>query len=127
MTNPVATVLEFHKETDNKLRWDAHVDDTVFEFYVPKAEVPEPWPRLIRVTVEPFRGGEQEPRVDRPTKSYPIDAIVQQMEEKTKTVRYQPRGDQASWQIGEPYIPTQILESFPGGLPRLLRVVVEWI
>ena len=46
-------LLEETKETENKVRWDADIEGTRFSLYIPKWRVPEPWPRLIHVTVSP--------------------------------------------------------------------------
>jgi len=49
-------LLESRKETENKLRWDAQLTDAVFSLYIPKEQVPDPWPGRIRVRVEPLEG-----------------------------------------------------------------------
>jgi hypothetical protein len=51
--------FESAKSTDNKLRWDAPVEDAVFNFYIPKWRVPTPWPRKIGVSLCPVRGDSQ--------------------------------------------------------------------
>ena len=53
----------------------------------------------------------------------PIVAIVDEVTEHTKTVRFAPRGKQEEWEIGEPYIPYSLL---PDPLPRTVQVEVRW-
>ncbi len=47
----LTNVLHYKKETENKLRWDAMVEDTPFEFYIPKWRVPYPIPQFLKVTL----------------------------------------------------------------------------
>jgi hypothetical protein len=49
-------LLESRKETENKLRWDAQLTDAAFSLYIPKEQVPDPWPGRIRVRVEALEG-----------------------------------------------------------------------
>ncbi len=120
-------LLESRKETENKLRWDAQLTDAVFSLYIPKEQVPDPWPGPIRVMVEALEGRRPErSREPRSIKTQPIEAIVEQFEEKTKTVRYRPQGDPSDWEIGEPYVPFEVLESLSTQIPPILRLVVQW-
>ena len=120
-------LLESRKETENKLRWDAQLTDAVFSLYIPKEQVPDPWPGRIRVRVEALEGRRPErPREPRSVKTQPIEAIVERSEEKTKTVRYRPQGDPSDWEIGEPYVPFEVLESLSTQIPPILKLVVQW-
>ena len=120
-------LLESRKETENKLRWDAQLTDAVFSLYIPKEQVPDPWPGRIRVRVEALEGHRPErPREPRSVKTQPIEAIVERLEEKTKTVRYRPQGDPSDWEIGEPYVPFEVLESLSTQIPLILKLVVQW-
>ncbi|NJN63792.1 MAG: hypothetical protein HC882_02200 [Acidobacteria bacterium] len=40
-------------------------------------------------------------------------AVLTKYEEHTQTVRYRPLGDSAAWEIGEPYVPFEALDSPP--------------
>jgi hypothetical protein len=51
---------------------------------------------------------------------------VGRFEEKTKTVRYRPQGDPSDWEIGEPYVPFEVLEALSTQIPPILRLVVQW-
>jgi hypothetical protein len=109
------------KETDNKLRWVTDVDGVPFQLYIPKWRVPTPWPKRIRVSVR---------EIKRPTSpsigSKPRDRIVvfvERVRDHTKTVRFAPLGEPKDWQLGQPYIPYQLL---PNENVKYLRVDVEW-
>ncbi len=120
-------LLESRKETENKLRWDAQLSDAVFSLYIPKEQVPDPWPGRIRVKIEVFEGqGGERSREPRLVKTQPIAAIVERFEEKTKTVRYRPQGEPSDWELGEPYVPFEVLEALSTQTPPALRFVVEW-
>jgi len=121
-------LLEQSRETDKKVRWDADVDGTRFSLYIPKWRVPEPWPRLIDVTVGPR--AQEKPDTLSPTdachapesRNKPIVAHLKKYAECTQTIRYRPEGDSEGWEIGEPYIPTPM--TF-GGAERL-TIEVKW-
>lgn len=126
------TLLDVCKETDNKVRWDAFIDDAKFELYIPKWRVPTPWPKAIRVTIMPnsddadfsaSRIPHEQLSGDPSVVKTPIDAIVQKTRCQTKTVRYDPFGDPNDWEIGSPYIPYSLTHD---GASRL-RLSVEWI
>ena len=119
-------LLESRKETENKLRWDAQLTDAVFSLYIPKEEVPDPWPGRIRVRVEALEGRRPSLAQPRSDKTQPIEAIVERFEEKTKTVRYRPQGDPSDWEVGEPYVPFEVLEALSTQIPPILRLVVQW-
>lgn len=118
------------KETDNKLRWDADVEGTTFSLYIPKWRVPSPWPSRIWVSVMPRRGAGDDaanlsPEVvqaDSSLKHEPIIATVSRHTKHTQTVRFTPLGDPQVWEIGEPYIPYQLIPSDE----ERMRLVVMW-
>ena len=125
------TLLEVYKETDNKVRWDAPIDDTNFELYIPKWRVPLPWPRRIRVTISPishdsdFAASRMTPvqcSDDPSLVRTPIDAIIKKNRCHTKTVRYDPVDDSHDWEIGSPYIPYSLTHDEA----NKLRLSVEW-
>jgi len=121
-------LLEEAKETDNKVRWDADIDGTRFELYIPKWRVPEPWPRLIRVTIEPHT--QQHPRSlslatasEAPeSRKEPIVTHLRKYREQTQTIRYRSEGDPSAWEIGEPYIPIPMTY----GEAERLTITVKW-
>lgn len=109
-------LLKPSKETPNKLRWSTRVeeDNAVFEFYIPKWRVPEPWPGRIFVGIEPFSGEPSnftQSRSDLDNLDNTIKVLVKLIEDEyhTKTVRYRQLGDKGDWQIGEPYIPFRLI------------------
>lgn len=118
------------KETDNKIRWDAEVEGTAFELYIPKWRVPSPPPSQIWVLISPKRCetddlpnlSESDVQTDLNLQAEPIVATVIRYSEHTETVRYRPVGYQAQWEIGEPYIPFALI---PDQAHRL-RVIVLW-
>lgn len=120
------------KETDNKLRWDTYVaeDDTKFSIYIPKWRVPRPWPSRIYFCVtsrrsDDFEGPNLSPDLiqeDGALSQEPIVATARRYRNHTRTVRFRPLGDPATWEIGEPYIPYSLLEE---GVVRV-RLIVFW-
>ena len=112
-------LLAYYKETDNKCRWDALVDDTPFELYIPKWRIPYPVPGkvLIRIFTNkknvPFsKTYTPDDVLENPdVRKEPIFAEVEFTREHTKTFRYDPIGDNRKWEIGSPYIPKSVLES----------------
>jgi len=32
----IPEILAYKKETENKIRWDVNIDETLFELYIPK-------------------------------------------------------------------------------------------
>lgn len=107
-------LLKPSKETPNKLRWSAQVeeDNAPFHLYIPKWRVPEPWPGRIFVGIEPFSGDPsdfaQSP-CDLDNLDNPIKVLVERFKEHPPTVRYRQLGDKGDWQIGEPYIPKSLI------------------
>lgn len=114
------------KETENKLRWATWVeqDSTAFELYIPKIQVPEPWPGRVWTSLSALAGGSAS-RLSIPPRSSrlePIDTIVEFVSVHTRTHRYAPLGDPKGWLVGEPYIPMSLI-------PRngqYLLIHVEW-
>lgn len=124
------TQLEEAKETDNKLRWDAKVEETLFSLYIPKWRVPEPWPRSIWVKVLPRRqNSDDTPNLSRSEvesdstfRQEPVITTVHWKSSHTETDRYSPVGPAETWEIGEPYIPHSLTFN---GYPRL-RLIILW-
>lgn len=124
--------LTLCKETDDKVRWDALIDDAKFSLYIPKWRVPSPWPNQIRVSIAPIEDDagisashiSQERQSGSPSVVRTrIDAIVEKKSFHTKTVRYDPVGIPHDWEIGSPYIP----HSLTHDKANKLRLFVEWI
>ena len=108
--------LLFDTETENKYRWLANVSGVAFKFYIPKQFVPDPPPKHINERIEAD--------TTRATvHATNIRSAVKYVEEKTETVRYAPKGDPETWQIGEPYIPRTVLTQ---PWPRQLHIAVSW-
>ena len=114
------------KETDNKLRWEADVEGVAFKLYIPKRRVPRPWPMRIIVRISDIGDATSLPRpsvVSGDDPASPILAVVERLSEHSETVRFRPQGDPKDWEIGEPYIPNELL---PSSSVQTLRVEVEW-
>ncbi len=124
------TLFQSAKETDNKLRWDVDVEGTNFALYIPKWRVPQPWPSKICVQVFPrryngddnFNLSPKDIETDSSLSNEPIIATITKMSEHSKTIKYQPIGEQKYWEIGEPYIPTQLTYN---ELDKL-RIIIFW-
>ncbi len=115
------------KKTDNKLRWSTNVNGTPFHFYIPKRCVPEPWPVKILVFITKVEPDNKTPITKRRNLSQPIitDVVFDRLH--GETARYEPEGSIENWEVGQPYIPYEILESVsPGTLPSRLRIEVQW-
>jgi hypothetical protein len=127
MTDYLAT-LGITKETDNKVRWDAYVRDVRFSIYVPKVHVPSPWPSHVRVRIAALDAKEGQGVASADEEGpHSLKAVVTRFEDKTKTVRYRPTGDQTDWLIGEPYIPYEVLEEVsPLRTPEQLAISLDW-
>jgi len=102
------------KETENKLRWSTFVenDETGFHFYIPKWRVPEPWPGRVFVGIQSFDGDPSTFVSSTFTQEIIEDSIkvlLKPVKAHGRTVRYAPLGDQAEWQVGEPYIPYSLI------------------
>lgn len=125
-------VLEYSKATGGTFRWDAMVDDTRFELYIPNWRVPLPVPQRVRVEI--FLPGDNHPGLSQlkqgetisapGRRQSPIVVRVQRIEEHARTYRYDPIGDYKLREIGNPYIPKTLL---PAEAPSELTISVEWL
>lgn len=115
-------------ETENKLRWTGDVKGTPFHFYIPKSCVPEPWPAQIIVLISNVEPGTQATIHSRRNQKQPIVAFVKYDRSHTCTERYIPEGDIEAWEIGQPYIPKEIIKRITAGTvpPKRLRIEVVW-
>jgi len=111
-------VLEYKKETTNKVRWDNKYDGELFSLYIPKWRVPEEIPNTITVklnTVD-FYGdiissyNEKEVKRNNELKNKKITAKIKRTSFHSKTVRYDPENIEKA-EIGSPYIPKSLLEN----------------
>jgi hypothetical protein len=132
------TLLAESKQTDNKVRWDVDIERTRFSVYIPKWRVPEPWPSIIQVSIEPSAddvglGQLSGATVKDPESLWkPIITDLELVRWHTRTIRYKPRistrltdlvrNEQSLWEIGEPYIPIEM--TFDGA--KHLRITVRW-
>jgi len=118
-------LMDPSKETDNKLRWQAEIEGVQFKLYIPKRRVPRPWPKRIRVRISELHTKAERAvgRAMLEDLKRPIVAIVDKVAEHTQTVRFRPQGDPNNWEIGEPYIPNNLL---PNPNVNALRVEVQW-
>jgi len=124
-------LLEETKETENKVRWDADIEDTKFSLYIPKWRVPEPWPQTIHVTITPYDQSKvssisrleakNSPRL----RYKPIIAHLKKYREHTQTIRYQPEGDPKGREIGEPYIPYHMTYDGAGHLTITVNMKIK--
>lgn len=113
--------LRLDKETENKYRWLAFVDDVAFKLYIPKHVLPEPVPDTISVTVLHGRDLEQQRPQLKKDEGVVSDAALSK--EHTTTVQYTPPGDPNAWVTGEPYVPMSVL---PAPWPKSIRLIVRW-
>ena len=125
-------ILNFAKETEHKVRWDARVGDATFELYIPKWRVPEPCPKKIFVEVynEIERHKSYKPSTPLTVEknpnelAQPILAVVEWVADLSKTAHYKPIGNlKDKWEIGEPYIPFSLL---PKQSSDPLLIEVRW-
>jgi len=116
------TLMDPSKETDNKLRWEIDIEGVKFKLYIPKRRVPQPWPNQITVTVNETTGNPP-PRAIPAELSSPVIATVERTSEHSQTARFTPSGDPQTWEIGEPYIPYQLL---PRRNVSRLDIEVSW-
>jgi hypothetical protein len=123
-------VLMYFKETDKKYRWDADIDGTNFELYIPKWRVPKNVPHNIKVTIyfPPYLNDVPKLTPDLAMKepdlcTLPIISKVHHHSNHNKTIRYDPI-DQNDAEIGSPYIPFQLL---PNETVDNLLICVQWL
>lgn len=114
------------KETDNKLRWETDVEGVAFMLYIPKWRVPKPWPTRILVRISDASDPPLPPQQlfgSAQGQDRPIHAIVTRKVDHSRTVRFEPEGKPNEWEIGEPYIPYELL---PNSSVQRVRIEVEW-
>jgi hypothetical protein len=129
----LSLVLELKKETENKIRWDKVIDNTPFELYIPKWRVPSPKPREVEIEVLPYNNSAiNTPPTITQVKNNPnlknnsIIANLTIFGDHSRTVRYDPMGDENMWEIGSVYIPISILnEKGLYGKEKIL-IKVKW-
>ena len=123
----MSEILMFEKETDHKFRWDAQIEDGIFELYIPKWRVPEPTPERIKVDIRLVGKSTEitiEAVVANPDlKNRSIMALAEYREEMTQTFRYDAVGESNETEIGDPYIPKSLLPS----RPERIWLSVEWL
>jgi hypothetical protein len=120
-------MCEILTRKDGKFRWDAQLQDALFELYIPDWRVPEPIPERIRVNVclnGKATGIIEEDVVANPDlRNRNIMAEARFREEKTKTHRYDAIGEPNQTEIGNPFIPFSLLPS----RPERVWLYVEWL
>jgi len=126
------SINEIAKETENKVRWDAVIDNTNFALYIPKWRVPQPWPKVIYVTVsdETEKIKAYQPVTPEAADADPnlctqkILAGLKLVKKHSNTIRYSPTADDPKqWEIGEPYIPYCLL---PKDCKEPLLIEINW-
>jgi len=110
-------LLHYDKETFNKFRWATTIDGVPFTFYIPQWRVPDPAPSAIKISLFSAPLPESKPTItpeltvgNPKLRNLPIVSFVKLYSEHSKTVRYDPAGDQSTWEIGSPYIPSSLLK-----------------
>jgi len=129
----ITITLYAKKKTPFYLRWDdvAKRDGALFELYIPKGRVPQPWPARIIVSMDSFTGDPsdftQSP-YDLDNLNNPIKVLVERVvdENYSNPVKYTPIGEDKVRQIGEPFIPKSILTSEFPSIPDKLIIDVNW-
>jgi len=124
-------ILAYKKETEGKYRWDAMIDDTQFELYIPKWRIPDPTPSSIHIQISSDQKAfssfktysRKEVEADPTIQGNQIHAIIKFFREHTKTYRYDPIGNSTEWEIGSPYISKSILDNNPA---TYLYLRIEW-
>jgi len=123
---------EYDRDTENKYRWKAMVDNARLLIYIPKWRVPAPYPQWISVKIfEPADSRcpivvlhcKKEVEANQRLRLVPITAEVAFTEVMGHTVRYDPVlvGNDAR-EIGSPYIPFALCDS----RPKRLVIVINW-
>lgn len=110
-------ILEYKKETANKVRWDNKYNGELFSLYIPKWRVPKETPRTITVKLDElvFYGKEienykeEEVEINNDLRNKNITAKITRTCYHSKTVRYDPINKEKA-EIGSPYIPKSLLE-----------------
>jgi len=129
----LSLVLELKKETDNKIRWDKVIDNTPFELYIPKWRVPSHKPREVEIEVlsrnnstinNPLTITQVKNNSD--LKNNSITANLTIFGDHSRTVRYDPEGNENMWEIGSVYIPISILNEKGLYGKERISVKVTW-
>lgn len=126
-------ILEIKKETDNKLRWDKVIDNTPFELYIPKWRVPSPKPREIEIEILPPNNSvinnpltitqvNNNPNL----KNSSITANLTMFGDNSRTVRYDPEGNENIWEIGSVYVPISILNQKGLYGKERISIKIKW-
>jgi hypothetical protein len=123
-------ILMYFKETDNKMRWDADCDGTLFELYIPKWRIPSNIPKTIKVSFDSIANC-QDRSLLTPSKvrknpnllELPIFAEVHFHSLHTKTIRFDPSVNNNP-EIGSPYIPFSLIA--PELIGSKIVIKVEW-
>ncbi|MBA4399132.1 MAG: hypothetical protein C0396_04595 [Anaerolinea sp.] len=111
------------RPTQNKIRWTVDVDGAPFHLYIPKWRVPKKIPMGLDVVVDENVKNKQI-SIETTPLDYPIKVIVQKHSTHTRTIRYRPSGENPNqWEIGEPYIPKDILTE---PYPEKVYLEVRW-
>ena len=120
------TRLELYKETAGTLVWKEVSGDVQFRLYIPKWRIPVPVPHQILVRIgmkssgvpcEVYKGGNPREATN------PIQVVVGRVREVVNYVRFAPHGAKSDWEIGEPYIPLEILPCLNA---QALYIEVQW-
>jgi hypothetical protein len=116
------------KETEKKLRWEVEIEGVLFELYIPKWRIPDPWPGRIVVRLAELDADAVRPHLIAKfgrtiDLEQPIVSVVARAVERTQTVRFMPLGDPRDWEIGEPYVPYDLLSD---DQIQCLQIAVEW-
>jgi hypothetical protein len=111
-------VLEYKKETANKVRWDNKYYGELFSLYIPKWRVPGEIPRTITVKIDEVdfyeditrSYNEREVKRNSELRNKKITAKISRTSYHSKTVRYDPVNKEKA-EIGSTYIPKNLLEN----------------
>lgn len=123
-------ILAFNKETEMKWRWIADINGVEFKIYVQKWRTPEPIPDKILVKIgspedafeNKLKYTQKEIEESPELKHEPIYEIVKKTDIMTETIRYNPIIERNDWELGEPYIPFELIP----GEPNKLAIQVIW-
>ena len=123
-------ILAFNKETDRKWRWIADINGVELKIYIEKWRTPEPIPEKISVmigTPEDFENErkytQEEIEINPELRNEPIYELVKKTEVKTETMRYTPIVERNDWELGEPYIPFELLRDLD---EDTLAIQIRW-
>ena len=124
----VTVILHLDKQTENKVRYQAIFKEAKFNLYIPKWRIPNPWPKKTIVHIDETleeldRHASQTALNGAAPIEGPINAIISNVVLHTQTVRFDPQGEKADWEIGATYIPSCLLPDPP---PLRLLIQVNW-